>query len=375
MGILFVLEYYPPHIGGLEIVFKNLCEGLVSRGHNIAVITSRLNGTKEFEIINGVKVYRVNVPKKGDRYWFTLLSIPKVYKLAKEADLIHTTTYNGAPPAWLISKLRGKKCIITVHEVFGSLWKDLAGMSWFSAKLHQFLERLIISLPFDEYVCVSEYTCASLKNLKGGENTGLEVIYNGVDNDLFDPSKTDRRRIRKSLGLGNEFVYMYYGRPGISKGVEYLIQSVPLVSKGIPKSRLLMVLANDPRARYENIKKLIKNLKIEDGVILLDPVPRNELPDYIAASDCVVVPSLSEGFGFTAAEACAMGKPVVASDVASLPEVVSGKYVLVESGNPGAIVEGLEKVCKGEAQHSEGKVFSWDKCVEGYLQVYDKVVT
>jgi len=57
-------------------------------------------------------------------------------------------------------------------------------------------------------------------------------------------------------------------------------------------------------------------------------VSRSELPSYIAASDCIVVPSLSEGFGFAAAESCAMGKLIVASNVASLPEVVSGKFYL-----------------------------------------------
>jgi len=373
MRILFALEYYPPHIGGVEIVFKNLCEGLATRGHDITVITSKLKGTKAFETGNGVRIHRVKVPQRGMRYWFTFLCIPKVFKLAKDADLIHTTTYNGAFPAWLASRLRGKKCVITVHEIFGSRWKDSTGMSWFMATLHQFLERLIIALPFDKCISVSGDTASSLSHF-AVDHRKLEVIYNGIDYDLFNPQKANDKAVRQKFGLGDEFVYMYYGRPGISKGVEYLIQSVPLVSKRIPKSRLLILLADDPRDRYENVRKMIKNFEIEDRVILLDPVPRIELPNYIAASDCVVVPSLSEGFGFTAAEACAMGKPVVASNVASLPEVVSGRYVLVEPRNPEAIAEGVEKVYKGEVGSSEQKVFSWDKCVDGYFKVYENVM-
>lgn len=373
MKILFVLEYYPPHIGGVEIAFENLCRGLAKRGCDVTVITSKLRNTKAFEIINGIRVYRVKVPRRGSRYWFTFLSIPKVITLAQEADLIHTTTYNGAFPAWLASKLRGKRCIITVFELFGSKWKDLAGTSWLAAKLYRLLERLVVALPFDKYIAISQYTAKCLRNFGIGQRE-TATIYFGIDYDLFSPEKASSRAVRQKLDLGNEFIYMYYGRPGISKGVEYLVEAVPLITQRIPNSRLLLILANDPKDRYENIKRMIKNLSIGGNVVLLASVPRSELPNYIAASDCVVVPSVSEGFGFSAAEACAMGKPVVVSNVASLPEVVSGKYVLIESKNPEALAEGVESVYANRLKASAKKTFSWDECVDRYLEVYNEPV-
>jgi len=373
MNILFVLEYYPPHVGGAEVLFKILCEGLASKGHDITVVTLRLPNTPAFEVINNVKVHRMKAPNKGARYWFTFLSIPKVFQLSRQADLIHTTTYNGAFPAWLAGKLRRKICVITVHEVFGSHWGELVGMSWISAKLHQLLERLIVALSFHKYISVSRYTVNCLIRF-GVSPQKIAVVHSVIDYDLFNPEKTDGKVVRQKLGLSNEFVYMYYGRPGISKGVEYLVQAAPLIKKKIPNSKLLLILANDPKDRYENIKHMIKDLDIKDSVILLEPVSRNVLPNYIAVADCVVVPSLSEGFGLTAAEACAMGKPVVASNVASLPEVVSGKYVLVEPRSSEAIAEGVERVYKGETENSSRKIFSCDECVEGYLRVYQELV-
>lgn len=372
MNILFVLEYYPPHIGGAEVLFKNLCEGLTARGHDITVVTLRLPDTPAFEVINGVKVHRVKVPNRGARYWFTFLSIPKAFQLARQADLIHTTTYNGAFPAWLAAKLRRKTCVITVHEVFGPRWKDLLGMGWLNARLHRLLERLIVALPFYRYITVSRYTADCLKSFGVDQGT-ITVVYNGMDCDLFYPGKTDGKMIKQKLKLSGEFVYMYYGRLGISKGVEYLVRAVPLIRKAVPGSKLLMILAHDSKDRYENIRRMIRDLGIEDSIILLTPVPRNELPGYIAAVDCVVVPSLSEGFGFTAAEACAMGKPVVASNVASLPEVVSGRYVLVEPRNSEGLAEGVEKVYRGETENSRHKIFSWDRCVAEYLGIYEEM--
>lgn len=374
MRVLFILEYYSPHIGGLEVLFKNLCEGLAVRGHDITVVTLKLPGTEAFEIINGVKVHRVKVPQRGARYWFTFLSIPRVFQLAKKADLIHTTTYNGAFPAWLTSKLRGKKCLITVLEIFGSQWVDSADMSWLAAKLHQLLEYLVIVLPFDRHISISHYTSKCLNDFGiARDKTG--AIYCGIDYDLFNPAKADGKAVRRKLNLDGEFIYMYYGRPGISKGVEYLVQAVPLIKQAISDSKLLILLAHDPKDRYENIKRMIKNLNIEDSIILLAPVPRDELPSYIAASDCVVVPSLSEGFGFAAAEACAMDKPVVASNVASLPEVVSGKYILVEPRDPEAIAKAVASVYNSELSGGSKKIFSWDACVDSYVKVYNNLIS
>lgn len=370
--ILFVTEYYPPHIGGVEVVFSALARGLVKRGYECRIITCDVPRGEKYVEDKGVKVHRVRVPSKADRYWFSFLAIPSVLRLARQADLVHTTTFTGAVPAWLASKLLRKKCVITVHEVWGELWSSLAEMNWVSARAHRFLERVIISLNFDKYICVSRHTLNCLR-LLGIKDTKLEVIYNGIDHELFDPLKADGKQIREKFGVQNKFVYMYYGRAGISKGLEYLIQAVPLIDREIPDSKLLLILGDEPKDRRQHIIETIARLKIENSIILLRPVPRNELPNYIAAADCVVVPSLSEGFGFTAAEACAMERPVVATNVASLPEVVSGKYVLVERRSPDELAKAIRKVYDGQVEVIPKKTFTWDECVEKYSKVYEEV--
>ncbi len=369
MKICFVLEYYLPHIGGAEILFSNLSERLVKMGHECYIITSKLPQTKKYEEINGVKIHRVRVPYKLDRYWFTFFSIPTVYKLCINCDFVHCMTYNSAFPAWLIAKILKKPSIITVYEVHGSTWKNLSDMNQFNAKLHQILEKLIISLNFDKYICISMFTGKSL-SLEGVNDNKIKIIYPGVDYDLFDPSKADGVKIRDRFDLESNFIYMSYGRPGASKGIEYLIKSVPLISTKIPKSKLLLILAKDPKNRYHKILKMINNLNINNYILLLEPVPRDELPDYINCSNCIVVPSLSEGFGFTAAEACGMEKPIVATDEGSLPEVVSGRYVLVQSKDPEAIADGVVGIYNGNFEYKDKKIFGWDACVEEHIKIY-----
>ena len=373
MKILFVLENYYPHIGGVEVVFQNLTEGLAKLGHDISIVTHLLKGTKKFEIINKVKVYRINC--LHSRYLFTFLSIPKVINLAKKADIIHTTTFNGAPPAWFASKILKKPCIITIHEVWINKWDKLTEMSKIKAKIHNILEKIIYLLKFDRYVCVSNSTKKQLDNLKI-KKTKSSVVYNGVDYEHWNPKKYNSNNLKKQLNLEKNFIYVFTGRPGVSKGLEYLIKAVPLISKMIPNAKLLAIVSKDKtyEKRYKLIKDLIKKLKIEDKVILHDPVNYKELPKYIKLADCVVIPSLAEGFGFSAAEACAMGKPVIVSNTTSLPEVVSGQYVLVKPKDYEAIAKGIEMVHENKTLKKPLKRFLLKENIQNYLKIYKEIL-
>jgi len=373
MRILFVLENYLPHIGGVEIVFKNLAEGLIKLGHEVSIVTHRIRGTKKFEVINDVKIYRVDC--LNSRYWFTFLSIPTILRLIKDFDLIHTTSFNGAPPAWFVSKLTRKRCIITIHEVWINKWNALTEMSWINCKVHNLLERLIYLLNFDRYICVSKSTQKQLI-CKGISKGKTSVIYNGVDYELWDLEKHDGNKIREKLNLNNSFVYFFSGRPGISKGLEYLIKAVSSVSKQIPNSKLLAIVSKDQayEKRYRYIIGLIKKLRLKDKIVLLNPVSYKDLPAYLKAADCVVVPSLAEGFGFAVAEACAMGIPVVASNTTSIPEVISGKYILVKPKSTKELVEGITKAFHHQFKRMPLKKFKMDENVNNYLKEYQRLL-
>lgn len=373
MKVLFVLENYLPHIGGVEMVFKNLSEGLVKRGHSVDIVTHRLKGTAKFEVINGVKVHRVSC--LGSRYLFTFLALPKALSLARKADIIHTTTFNAAPPAWLAAKISGKKCVITVHEVWVNQWDKLADMGWLGKKMHSLLERMIYMLPYRHYVCVSQSTQRQLLGIRKGKNNS-SVVYNGVDYEHLNPKKYSGTEVRKKLGLQKNFIYMFFGRPGVSKGVEYLIRAVPLISQRIPNSKLVLILSKDKayRKRYDYMIHLIEKLGMKDRIALLEPQPYNELPNFIKSADCIVLPSLAEGFGYQVVEAAELGVPIVATNTTSIPEVIYGDYVLIKPKDPEAIAVGVEMVHNGKTAKGKRKIFTVDANVKGYLDVYKRTL-
>ena len=368
MKILFVLDNYVPYIGGAETMFQHLAEGLVRKGYQVKVVCPLIikNSLKR-EQLNGVEIYRC---QSGGRYLYTLLALPTVWRLAHSSDIVHTTTYNAAPVAWLVAKLHKKRIIITIHEILGKLWWQR--MNLLTAFFHWFFEKLIIFLSFDKLIAVSQYTQSCLEQ-HGINNRKITVIYHGIDYDLFDSQKADAVKIRKKLGLKDNFTYLFFGRPGISKGLEYLIQAVPLIQEKITESKLVLILGTEPNDRFKMIKQLIFQLGIGQEIILLKSVPHIELINYLAAADCVVIPSLSEGFGFSAAESCAMKRPVVVSKVGALPEVVSGRIVWIESKNSKSIAEGVVKVFRNEVQEIPIKRFSWEKSIKSYLKLYQRL--
>ncbi|MFP4401279.1 MAG: glycosyltransferase family 4 protein [Candidatus Woesearchaeota archaeon] len=379
MKILFILEHYHPHTGGVEVLFKNICEGMAKKGHVVEVVTTRLENTKKQETIDGVKITRINTPPFMRRYWFTFLAIPYVTKNAGKYDILHTTTYNGAFPAKVASMASKTPSIITVHEIIGKDWGTLGGLGFFSAKIHQFLEWLIVKLNFDKYICVSNSTKKNLLEYRVPKDKA-DVIYNGVSYDIFDgkkylsEAKDIRRELERLSGKKRRFIYLFYGRPGISKGFEYVLNAVSGISKKIPDPLFVAILGKRPEKRRRMFEEMIEKHPYKDDILLIDPVEYKELPHYLKSADCIVVPSLTEGFGYCVAESTALGVPVVATDTTSIPEVISGKFKMVRPKSSFRIAKAVVDVYHGRYEKTPLKRFGWDGCVKGYENLYDEMI-
>jgi D-inositol-3-phosphate glycosyltransferase len=373
MNILFVCENYYPHYGGAEILFKNLAEGLVKQGHEVNLVTRKLKKTKKEEIINGVKIHRVK--SYNTRYLFSFTAIPKVIQLARNTDIIQTTTFNGAPPAWVGAKITKKPVVITILEVWINKWHKVTNFNRLTCLIHNWLEKAIYTLKFNKYVCISNSTKQDLMKIKIPKEK-TTIIYPGVDYSFWDPKKYDREKTRKKLGIENKFVYFSWGRPGTSKGFEYVIKAVPEVTKRIPTALFLLMLGSKEKYQkeYDYLMQLIKILNISNKVKIIPSAPYSQLGDYIAATDCVVIPSIAEGFGYTTAEACAMGKPVVASNTTSLPEVISGNYLLVPPKDPLCIAKAIQSIKKGDFTKKPLKRFEWDIAIVDYINLYQELI-
>lgn len=192
------------------------------------------------------------------------------------------------------------------------------------------------------------------------------VIYQGVS-DHFSPSPpVDIEAFRFKYHLPKTFLAVI-GNPKKFKNLETL---------GRIEHRLpfpLVALAGNGAA---------VRLGTHTQVVELPALPEKEMPLLYSAAHAVLIPSRYEGFGLPALEAMACGTPVLASNQASLPEVIADAGLLVEANSPVAWSHAIEAVCVDEKLRQELvwkgferiKAFSWQRCAEETLEVYRRAL-
>ena len=263
-----------------------------------------------------------------------------------------------------------------MHEVWIGKWKQVTDFSKIKAALHDLLERTLYFLPFDRYICVSEATKKDLLQQKINPQKAV-TIYNGFDHHFWNPKKNSKREaqnLRKKLGLEKKFVCFSWGRPGSSKGFQYLLKAAPYIQQHIPNAAILLMLGSPEKYR-KNYQQLIRLANRYPKLVKIIPsLPYRQLGTMIMAADCVVIPSLSEGFGYNALETNSLGTPLVVSDAGSLPEVVSGKHLFFEKKNIPDLAEKILLVHKRRWNLAPTKKFAWDACVEAYLKTYSQII-
>lgn len=171
----------------------------------------------------------------------------------------------------------------------------------------------------------------------GVPETQIEVIENGVNSDIFKP--IDKNEAIKWLGLDQGYNYVcFVGGLAPWHGVEYLIKAAPLVLKKIPNTRFLIV--GEGPMKY-TLMNQVNNLGLSDHFIFTGSVPHSNVPYYINSSELCAAPfipgrNIKTGLSpLKIYEYLACGKPVIASDLPGVNEVVTKSHggVLVEPQN------------------------------------------
>ena len=363
--ILYLLDYYLPHAWGVETVFEQIISRSVEKGYQVIVLTSLYDPKlKKLEKENNLKIIRTGRWRKSfirSGFW----TGRKLLKREK-IDFIHTSTYWGAIPASLLGILFKKKVLITVHEIFGQLWKQYK--PWRSARIYQVFEWLIFQLPYSIYHCVSLYTLNSLRIAYWIADEKLRLVYNGVDHNFWDRSKisTDEKNtIREKYQLWTYFSLLYFWHTGISKGIDTLLEAVPEL---LAQSEDLQLIFNFiPAQRDTEIKTRLFSLleklppKAAKRVKVYNGLPKSELRALVSQVDGVIAPSLSEGFWSVHTETLALGTPLITTAISSLPEVTGGKTIMMRPWDKSSLLSAVQKLKKSEYANLPEKFFDREK--------------
>lgn len=165
----------------------------------------------------------------------------------------------------------------------------------------------------------------------------IRAIPNGCDATIFHPR--DRGEARAGLGIdGDAELVVYVGRLVPEKGLRELLDAMTTLAPQRPKLRLALVGEGPMRAELETWVAADPTLRVQ----LAGAQGPHEVARWMAASDLVTLPSYSEGHPNVLVEALACGRPVVATPVGGIPEVVDADCgLLVAARDPAALAAGL----------------------------------
>jgi glycosyltransferase involved in cell wall biosynthesis len=196
----------------------------------------------------------------------------------------------------------------------------------------------------DKIIAVTPKMKELLQSGYGIEANRITLIQNGADTDSFKPA--DTVMARETLDLAQDVNYVcFVGSLQQWQGVEYLIQSLPLILNQCPDTQLLII--GDGRMK-EELFQLAEKTGVSNKVIFTGMVPHHKTPLYINASDVCVAPKTGLDFGFSPLklyEYLACGKPVVASRASGI-EIIenNGSGILVEPKDVAAIAAAIIKL-------------------------------
>ncbi len=202
----------------------------------------------------------------------------------------------------------------------------------------------------------------------------ITFIPNGIDAGVFNAAAC-RSRARPDGQSGNQVLYL--GRLSSEKGVDTLVDAIALLAAEGEDIRLQIVGEGELNS---GLKKKVKVTGLQGRVAFHGPVPHAEVAGYLSGATVVCLPSLREGTPNAALEALACGRPVAASRVGGLPDIIieGVNGYMFEPGSARGIAEALKKAIKKDWDPSVIAAtithLTWQASAEAYLREYLKAM-
>ncbi len=211
----------------------------------------------------------------------------------------------------------------------------------------------------------------------GAQQSRLSVILNGVNQDVF--KIRDRGECVKQLSLNAAERYiLYVGRLSDEKGIIPLLKAIGILYKeSLPADVKLLVVGNGEL--WDECNVLVNSLGIREKVIFKKERPYAEIPTWMGAATLHCLPSYREGCPNVVLEALASGRPVIATRVGSVPEVLNATNgIMAEPGDEKSIAaalrKGLETQWNAQTIRDSVKDFTWSKMADRYMDVFKAAV-
>jgi glycosyltransferase involved in cell wall biosynthesis len=287
----------------------------------------------------GVPVDLVPVPKLRDLPGLLRL---RAYVRRSGVDILHTQLVSATISGSLVSRISHIPNVTTLHTLDaprrGSRTHLRRLLMWWA--LRRFCDRVI---------AVSEMTRQHHIRAGGLSPSKVITIYNGVDLSLYAARGDESRREgRRELGVAHDaplLMTVAVLRP--PKGIQYMLEAMPWILEKHPRAKYVIV-GSGPHE--QPLLARCRDLGLEERVVFAGH--REDVPRLLAAADVFVLPTLDDALPTVLAEAMAAGKPIVASAVGGVPEMVEdgANGLLVPPAQVGELAQACAQLLEDEAR-------------------------
>jgi colanic acid biosynthesis glycosyl transferase WcaI len=359
MRIVILTQYYPPEIGAPQGRLSELASRLLAAGHEVTVLTampsypqgkiySGYTGLVSREEKDGVEILRTFIyptrsaafiPRLFNYFSFLFSSSFLGTFLLRRADYLLVESpplFLGLGAIWL-SWLKGAKLIFNVSDLwpdsavyFGVISRDSAAYG-LSSRLESFCYR--------HAWLVTGQTNGILSNIRARfPNVRTFLLRNGSDTKLFTPEKRTSDARRRLIN-DDKFIALYAGLHGLAQGLDQVLEA----ANKLPFEQYRFILIGDGPEK-EKLMEKAKNLSAD--IVFVDPMPKDQIPDLLAAADVLLVPlarDIAEAVPSKFYEAMASGRPLVVVSSCEAAEIVKQHEagIVVGQGDVSALADAI----------------------------------
>jgi alpha-1,3-rhamnosyl/mannosyltransferase len=356
----------PGQVGGSEEYFVRQLLGLheINAPFDVAVFAPRGFSVAHPDVAKSVRIVEVGNSCTNRELRVSLENTWLASK-TRNFDLVHHG--GGTLPS------RGNaSTLLTIHDV-----QYLSYPQYFNAMKLRYLRNRVPS-SVRRATCVAtptNYVRQSLDAAFGNVQTRSFVVRHGMEPNI-GVSATDEGELRSRFHLGDARVLMFPAMTHPHKNHEFVLR---LLAGPWRDLNLKLVMAGGNGLADTHVNQMIIELGLENHAIRIGRVGANDRDGLIRLAEALVFPSMYEGFGAPVVEAMALGTPVIASDCASLPEVVGDAGLslpLEESAWANALNEvdrrRAELIARGQTRSAQ---FTSAKSAEDLCVTYDAALT
>ncbi len=306
-------------------------------------------------------------------------------------DLFHGHYVDAGIVTLEVASAFGKPSFFTPHSLGAWKKEQMQGDPVKMENKYKFKHRLAEELRIFKSITAQSVTTPlqeeKLEELYNFTSDNIVVISPGVDVHTFNIPKTERNKLEQELP--DRYIFCL-SRIDTNKGHDFLLNAFNIVQNRVPDIQLIIGGGSPtPQARELEVLSMIKGIidqsGLEERTQVIGYVPDDKIVSLYQYSELFVLPSIFEPFGMTALEAMACGRPVVASKLGGIRNVIeSGKNgLLVDPSNSEEFAEAIIKILSdknlAEKLGQEGfdtiqKLYSWEAIASRHIDFYGKYI-